>query len=240
MEIKLQLKQFEGPLDLLLHLIKEAKLDILDLKLEDVINQYLDFINQMETLNLNIAGDYLVMASELIEIKSKKILPRNEEVEEEESVEDLEEKLKQRLIEYKIYKELSTDLKTQEAKRKEIFTKAPERITDLVEENLYDNEEPLDTLLAAFNNFLQRQEQNRPLTTKVTNKELSVNERRLEIKAILKRQKKVHFLELIDEYTKEYVVVTFLTILDMAKEHELVIHQSKRFEEIYCEVVNHE
>ena len=78
MEITLKIDDFEGPLDLLLHLIKEKKMDLLNLKLEVIIDEYLDFIEKMEKMNLNIASSYLVMASELIEMKSKLILPRND------------------------------------------------------------------------------------------------------------------------------------------------------------------
>lgn len=240
MEIELRIEQFEGPLDLLLHLIKQTKLDILEIKLEEIINQYLLFINNMEKLNLNVASDYLVMASELLEIKSRKILPRYDEEEEIEE-EDLEEKLKKRLLEYKIYKELSTDLKEQEEKRKEIFTKPPERVNDYLDQPLsYDNELPMDALVLAFSNFLSRQELSKPLKTKITNKELSITKRKFEIKSILHSKPRVSFFELFDEYSKEYVVITFLTILEMAKEKEIIIEQDENFQEIYCEVFKNE
>ena len=99
MEITLKIDDFEGPLDLLLHLIKEKKMDLLNLKLEVIIDEYLDCIEKMEKMNLNIASSYLVMASELIEMKSKLLLPRNDvEVEDEE--ENSKESLINRLLEY--------------------------------------------------------------------------------------------------------------------------------------------
>ena len=94
------INNFDGPLDLLLHLIKEQDIDIYDIKIEDITKQYLDYIKKMKELNLEVASEYLVMASELIEIKSKKLLPIKEEKEDEEDI-NPEEELKRRLIEYK-------------------------------------------------------------------------------------------------------------------------------------------
>ena len=96
---------FEGPLDLLLHLIKKSKMEIFDVQISDITQQYLDYIKAMSDLNLDIASEYLVMAAELIEIKSKKLLPSKEEENTLEEVEDSEEKLKRRLLEYQKYKE---------------------------------------------------------------------------------------------------------------------------------------
>ena len=118
MEITLKIDDFEGPLDLLLHLIKEKKMDLLNLKLEVIIDEYLDFIEKMEKMNLNIASSYLVMASELIEMKSKLLLPRNDvEVEDEE--ENSKESLINRLLEYQRYKELTSSFRELEEERKE-------------------------------------------------------------------------------------------------------------------------
>ena len=95
---------FEGPLDLLLHLIKKSKMEIFDIEISKITEEYINYINSMAELNLDIASEYLVMASELVEMKSKKLLPINEEKEEEEDI-NPEEELKKRLIEYKKYKE---------------------------------------------------------------------------------------------------------------------------------------
>ena len=122
MEITLKIDDFEGPLDLLLHLIKEKKMDLLNLKLEVIIDEYLDFIEKMERMNLDIASSYLVMASELVEMKSKMLLPRMETIEEEEE-EDPKEVLINRLIEYQKYKELTSDFRELETARRMFFRK---------------------------------------------------------------------------------------------------------------------
>ena len=128
MEITLKIDDFEGPLDLLLHLIKEKKMDLLDLKIEIIIDEYLSFIDEMEKMNLDIASSYLVMASELLEMKSRLLLPRNEEDTEEE--EDPKEQLVNRLIEYQKYKDLTGDFRELENERQQIFTKLPESLNE--------------------------------------------------------------------------------------------------------------
>ena len=125
MEYEVKIDAFEGPLDLLLHLIKESKVDIWDIKIVEITDQYLNYIKSMEKLNLNIASDYLVMASELMEMKSKLLLPRTK-LEEEEEEEDPREKLIQRLIEYQKYKDMTKNFKELEENRREFYTKSPE------------------------------------------------------------------------------------------------------------------
>lgn len=235
MDIEIKINEFEGPLDLLLHLIKESKMDIFDLKIELITDQYLDYINKMEQMNLDIASSYLVMAAELIEMKSKLLLPRHEEEEQEE--EDPKEQLVNRLIEYQKYKDLTSEFKELEEERHQIFTKSPENIKSYLEDVKFVNnsEVTLEDLIDAFKKFLERQKESRPLETKITKKEISLEERRTSIKKILKEKKRINFLDLFDVITKEYVVVTFLTILEMARLNELLITQDKNFGEIMCE-----
>lgn len=236
MEITLKIDDFEGPLDLLLHLIKENKMDLLNLKIEKIIEEYLEFIEKMEEMNLDIASGYLVMASELLEMKSKLLLPRQEK--EEETEEDPKEKLINRLVEYQKYKELTKDFRQLEKERKEIHTKLPENLKEYKENGIVitNTNVTLDDLLNAFQKFLERKKQEEPLNTKITKKEISVEERTLSIRNILNKQKKVNFLEFFDVLTKEYVVVTFLAILEMAKKNEIKITQESKFGEIICEV----
>lgn len=237
MEITLKIDDFEGPLDLLLHLIKEKKMDLLNLKIEVIIDEYLDFIEKMEKMNLDIASSYLVMASELIEMKSKLLLPRQQEEKEEE---DPKENLINRLVEYQRYKDLTSNFKELEKERKNIYTRIPENLKEYNDnENLISNSDvSLDDLLKAFQKFLERKKLEQPLNTKVTKKEITVEERRISIKKILQTKRKVNFLELFETYTKEYVVVTFLAILEMAKKREIRITQESKYGEIICEVEN--
>ena len=235
MDYTLTIDNFEGPLDLLLHLIKESKMDIFDLKIEEITKQYLDYIHKMEEMNLNIASSYLVMSAELLEIKSKMLLPKHEEDEEVE--EDPRENLVNRLVEYQKYKELTQDFKYLEEERKQIITKLPENVREYTDGIYLNNGDvTLDDLLSAFQKFLEREKEKQPLHTKVTNKELSVEKRRYSIRKILTTKKRVNFLELFEVINKEYVIVTFLAILEMAKDNEIKLYQDKNFDKIICEV----
>ena len=238
MEYEVKIDAFEGPLDLLLHLIKESKVDIWDIKIVDITEQYLNYIQAMEKLNLNIASEYLVMASELIEMKSKLLLPRvtdSEEVEEE----DPREVLIRRLVEYQKYKDMTKNFKELESLRQEFYTKAPGSLKEYKDEGtVIANDVTLDDLMLAFQKFLERKKASQPLSTTVTKKEITVEERRKNIKSILSEKGKVDFFELFEVITKEYIVVTFLAILEMARKNELTIYQENDFDKIIVEVVS--
>lgn len=238
MEYEVKIDAFEGPLDLLLHLIKESKVDIWEVKIVDITNQYLNYIQAMENLNLNIASEYLVMASELVEMKSKMLLPRLV-TEDETEEEDPREKLIQRLVEYQKYKDMTKSFKELESIRHEFYTKAPENLKEYADnETVISNDVTLDDLMLAFQKFLERKKASQPLSTTVTKKEITVEERRKSIRSILKQKGKVDFFDLFEVVTKEYVVVTFLAILEMARKSELIIYQENDFDKITVEVVS--
>lgn len=232
------INDFEGPLDLLLHLIKESKMDIMNIEIESITKQYLDYLALQEKMNLEVASEYLVLASELLEIKSRLLLPKQKiEVEEEEI--DPKEELINRLLEYQAYKEITKLLHSQEEKRKEIYTKIPENVNNyLNEEVTLDSDLSLDDLVEAFKKFLERKKETKPLKTKVTLNEISVSSRKHDIKRLLKEKKKVSFMELFEIPSKDYIVATFLAILEMAKSKEIKLTQKKEFDDIICEVPN--
>ena len=232
MKYVVNIHDFEGPLDLLLHLIKKNNISIYEVQIEEITKQYLDYISEMEKMNLDVASEYLVMASELMEIKSKSLLPKEKEEEEEE---DLRENLIERLLEYSKYKELTENFHMLEEERKKIHTKEPSLTNEYVKTTEITDDLTLQDLLDAFSKFLQRQEKKKPLNTTVTTKEYSVKERAIEIKHILKQKKKVTFTELFSEFNKSYIIVTFLSILDLAREKEIILKQDKQFGEILIE-----
>ena len=177
---------FEGPLDLLLHLVKVSKIEISDIKLVDITNQYIDYLKKMEEMNLDVASEYLVLASELIEMKSRYLLPKPPKVEEESQYEeDPEEELKKRLLEYQKYKESTSIFKDLEINRSSYYTKAPERRDIYTNEKLENNGEvtPNDLLLA-LEKLLERKEYTKPINNKITKKELSESERVNKIRSI--------------------------------------------------------
>ena len=208
----------------------------MDIEIEKITDQYMNYLDLQEKMNLEIASEYLVMASELIELKSKLLLPnpKNEEGEEE----DPREELVNRLLEYQAYKEITKVLQDKENLRKEIYTKAPENIRNYVEEDVsITTDVTLDDLVEAFKKYLERKKETKPLQTKITVNEVTVSSRRHDIKNLLRMKKRVSFFELFPVVSKEYVIATFLAVLEMAKSHELTITQDGTFDDIICEAV---
>lgn len=233
-----KINEFEGPLDLLLHLIKESKMDIMNIEIEMITNQYMEYLNEQEKMNLEIASEYLVLASELIEIKSKMLLPSFKDEETEEDV-DPREELVNRLLEYQTYKEITKVLQEKEELRREIYTKSPESVKNYVDENISINADvTLDDLVDAFKRYLERKKDSKPLNTKVTVNEITVSSRCHDIRRMLLEKGRVSFFELFPVVSKEYIIATFLAILEMAKMKELVIKQENNFDNIICEVAN--
>ena len=233
MEYKFLINDFEGPLDLLLHLIKKNNVDICDIKISDITKQYLDYLEEMENLDLNIASEYLALSAELIEMKSLVLLSKPE-FSDDEYEEDPRENLIKRLIEYKKIKESTPKLKELEEERKKLYTKVASNMKQYQDENQKPdfNDIDLDCLLNAFSKFLERKEEEKPLNTKITKKEYSVSKRSREIKSLLRTKQKINFEELFEIQTKEYIVVTFLSILALAKKQELIIKQDNNFSNI--------
>ena len=222
MHYEVKINEFEGPLDLLLHLIKKSNIDIYDISLVEITNQYLDYINKMEELNLDIASEYLVLASELLQYKSSMLLPKKEETPDDYE-EDFKSELIKKLVDYKKYKEVCETFKVLEENRSNFYTKTPSDISLYV---------TVDDLIDAFKKFMERREFEKPLNTKITTKELSVSDRVVEIRNMLRNKKSVNFMELFTRRDKSYVVVTFLSILEMAKDLEISIEQDNNFNDI--------
>ena len=160
-------------------------------------------------MNLDVASSYLVMASELLEIKSRMLLPRQEEEDEDE--EDPKERLINRLILYQQYKDQIDTFKELESERSTYYTKIPSNLDEYQSDEkkaLIENV-TLDDLVKAFEKFLERVDLEKPIHTKVTKKELSVEDRIVNIKARFKKEKRIDFFDLFEVKSKEYVVVTF-------------------------------
>lgn len=237
MHYEVKINEFEGPLDLLLHLIKKSNIDIYDISLEEITNQYMDYIHKMEELNLDIASEYLVMASDLLEYKSRSLLPKKEEEKDEE---DPKEELIKKLVDYKKYKEITETFKELENVRSEVYTKIPSDISEYEEKVNNVGELSKEDLLNAFKKFMDRKKFEKPLNTKITTKELSVSDRIIKIRELLKDKKELSFESLFDRYDKDYIVVTFLSVLEMSKNSEIKIIQENNFDNIIIkEVTNY-
>jgi segregation and condensation protein A len=237
---------FEGPLDLLLHLINRLEIDIYDIPVAQITEQYLIYIKTMTELKLDVASEFLVMAATLLAIKSQMLLPKHEEDYNEfdseiSYEEDPRDELVERLIEYRKYKEAAVDLKTMEEERGLIFTKPPSDLSDLAKEKIPEKTEldiTLYDMLAAFQKLLRRKKLQRPLATKIARQEVSIEARMNEIMLELTKLKgKTNFNDLFPSPEKEYIVVTFLAILELIKRKEIDVEQNENFGDIYVHAV---
>lgn len=231
------LDDFQGPLDLLLHLIKEKQMDLETLEVSVITNQYLAYIDQMEPEQLETMSEYLVMAAQLIEMKSKMLIPHEKVELDDDYQEDPREQLIRRLIEYKKYKDVLDDFREYYEHRQTMHTKAPTMMDEYVvdtTELIPDNLEVYD-LIRAMQKMFQRKVLTTPLESKIARVEISIEERSEQIRHYfqLHKNKRIRLEELFEEPTKTFFVITFLSILVLVNTNELIIEQEGNFENIY-------
>ncbi|MEH7302417.1 segregation/condensation protein A [Neobacillus drentensis] len=246
MPYQVKIDAFEGPLDLLLHLINRLEIDIYDIPVAQITEQYLMYIKTMSELKLDVASEFLVMAATLLAIKSKMLLPKHEEayVDADPDMsfeEDPRDELVERLIEYRKYKEAAQDLKSMEEERGLMFTKPPSDLSDFAKEKHPERTElnvSLYDMLAAFQKLLRRKKLQRPMATKIARQEISIETRMIEIMDELKQLKgRKNFNDLFPYPAKEHIVVTFLAVLELIKRKEIDVDQQENFGEIFVEAV---
>lgn len=223
-----RLESFEGPLDLLLHLIQKNEMDIFDIPIALITEQYLEYLKWMKTLNLDIAGEYLLMASTLLHIKSKMLLPQSS-VEEEEG-EDPRAELVRRLVEYQKYKKAATELNERPMRDRDVFV----RLTSMKEEE--PEEEYLDVnlfeLIDAFRKVLERTKEE-PIHEVVLDR-LTVEEKVQEILLLLQREKRSLPFHLLfpQGASRRVIIITFLAVLELVKARWIRVFQAAPFETI--------
>lgn len=234
---EVKLDGFEGPLDLLLHLIKQFEIDIYDIPMAEITEQYMEYVHTMQKLELNIASEYLVMAATLLAIKSEMLLPKPEITEEiEEDEEDPREELMQRLIEYRKYKEAAEQLKQKEADANQIFTRPPVKFKDLKAEEAvqYQDEVTIYDMLRALGKMFERKNWNKPVDTTVQRAEIPIEQRMEDILDIVRdKRDEVPFDDLFPYPTKSHIVTTFIAILELMKLKQISCKQAKHFETLY-------
>ena len=222
-EFKVTIENFDGPLDLMLHLIKEKELDLFDLDVNVLTDQYIAYLNAMNELHLEIASEYLVELAELIEYKSKKLLPKDtSELEEEE---DPKERLVRRLLEYQQFKEVSAQLNALFEERQMQMTKPQSELAEKWIKNTDDMHyegNPYE-LMRAMRKCLMRLQLAKPIETRYTAREISMEDRELEIRAKLDTLPKTFQFErlLEDCHDVPMFIATFLAVLDLARQHIL-------------------
>ena len=229
MSYEVVLDEFQGPLDLLLHLIKEKEMDLESLEVSVITDQYLAYIDQMDPDQLETMSEYLVMAAQLIEMKSKLLLP-NEKVElEDDYQEDPREQLIRRLIEYKKYKDVLDEFRDCYEHRQTLHTKAPALMDDYIVDTTEMIPQDLEVydLIRAMQKMFQRKALMAPLESKIARVEISIEDRSDQIRQYfrLHKNQRVDFEELFDEPSRTFFVVTFLSILVLVNTNELVIEQ---------------
>ncbi|MCL6586102.1 MAG: segregation/condensation protein A [Anoxybacillus sp.] len=238
MQYKVKIEAFEGPLDLLLHLINRYEIDIYNIPVAEITEQYMAYIHAMQELQLDVASEYLVMAATLLAMKSKMLLPKHEEelLDGEIEEEDPREQLMHRLLEYKKYKEAAQTLKKREEERALLFTKPPSDLSMYAAEEV--EKRPLEVnvydMLLALSKLLRRKKLQKPLHTKIARQEIPI-ERRMEeiLTGLRKTKKRQNFFDLFPYYDREYVVVTFLALLELMKKNLVVIEQERNFADIF-------
>ena len=241
MAIPVKLEVFEGPLDLLLHLIDKNKVDIYDLPIVEITEQYLDYIKQMETEDMNVMSEFLVMAATLIDIKCKMLLPK--EVNEEGEEEDPRAELVEKLLEYKMCKYMSYELKDRliEAERS-LYKKPtlPKEINEYREPVNYEEligDMTLAKLHEIFKSMMKRQEDKidpvRSTFGKIEKDEIDMDLKTTYIEAYIQTHKTFSFRKLLEkQHSKMEVIVTFLVILEMMKTGKIGIEQEDTFADI--------
>ncbi|WP_210618903.1 segregation and condensation protein A [Mammaliicoccus lentus] len=231
---EVKLDAFEGPLDLLLHLIQKYEIDIYDIPMKELTEQYLSYIHQMKILEINVASEYLVMASELLMIKSKLLLPTPpSDIDELED--DPREDLVRQLIEYQNYKEYAQLLNEKKNDREQIFVKKPADLSKF--EAVHDKRAPLDLnmtdLIIAYQRTKKRQRFNQPQNVTVNEDSYTIEMATSKIREELSNKKSYHFFESLPSDLSISVLVTmFLAVLEMMKLRQIDVFQQHQFGEI--------
>ena len=245
MGIPVKLEVFEGPLDLLLHLIEKNKIDIYDIPIVEITDQYMEYIHAMEREDLGVMSEFMVMAATLLDIKCKMLLPK--EVNEEGEEEDPRAELVEKLLEYKMYKFMSYELKDKMDDAANVFFKEPTLPDEVLQyREPVDPKEllaglTLEKLNAIYKSIIRRQEDKvDPIRNKfgtIEKEEVSLSDKMIEIKDFARTHQKFSFRNLLEsQRSKVQVIVTFLSILELMKMGHIHVEQDGLFDDISVEV----
>lgn len=234
MSLTIQLPKFEGPMALLLYLIRKEEMDIFDIKIHLITAQYLEYIKLMKELDLELAGEFISMASTLIHIKSRMLLPQYDENGEVIEQEDPRKELVQRLLEYQKYQEASKNLYERPLLGRDVFSRGIREKLEAKEDEIVLEDNALFSLISAYRNVIKSIKKK---VHQVAARAQSIASRILEIKDRLVVGIRVGMSELIDSTTekKRQVLITFLSLLELGKMGFVSIYQTENFQEIYIE-----
>ena len=239
--LEIKLEHFEGPLDLLLHLIKKLEVDIYDIPIAEVTNQYVSYIKEMKNQQLSLAGEFLVMASTLMAIKSEWLIPRiDPQSVEEEDIYDPRQPLTDMLVEYQFYKDVAEQLKGRQEKRQSIYTKEPSDLSH------YNEKVPLesasidpDRLHQAFLRAQRRYQLMHPADSLIDAEEISIEGKMMDIEGKVKAapERSLYFSECIDSLHHSHLVVSFLSLLELIKQRVIQAFQADPAEDILLKYI---
>ncbi len=233
MKYNIQLKVYEGPMDLLYDLVTKQKIDIKDIEISEITRQYLDYLDALEAMDMEITSDFITMASKLVEIKSRYLLyiQREDDMEEDPRME-----LVERLEEYKKYKQISKEIKEKVNEEHDKFFRKKEEF--IVEDKISLEDISISKMLEILPKLLKNIEKTEEhiedeLLNKIVNKKIiSVEEKIFSIRETLKEKNKINFLDTIDKTNKSDIIASFLSILELIKEKEIIVTQDEFFEDI--------
>lgn len=241
MNLEVKLQVYEGPLDLLLHLIDKNKINIYDINIVEITAQYMDYVSKMETHDLEIVSEFMVMAATLLDIKSRMLLPK--EINEDGEEEDPRRELVEQLLEYKMYKYASYELKDRYSYAEKSFYRKESLPPEIKQyEPPLDMSELLDGLTLSrlnrvFKDVMKRRNDKidpiRSKFGKIEREEVSLTDKMEYIEDMIKQRGTVSFLELLDsQKSKMHIIVSFLAVLELMKIGKVVIKQEKIFDDI--------
>ena len=242
MSLEVKLQVFEGPLDLLLYLIEKNKVDIYDIPIVDITEQYLDYIRQMHREDMNVMSEFLVMAATLIDIKCRMLLPK--EVNEDGEEEDPRAELVEKLLEYKMYKYMSYELKDRQLDAGKVWFKEktmPKEVTEYTPPVDYEQligKTSLSSLREVFESVMKRREDKidpiRSNFGKIEKDEVDMDAKMVYVQDYIFMQKKCSFRSLLEkQHSKMEIIVTFLVVLELMKVGKIMIEQKEAFNDIY-------
>lgn len=241
---KVKLQEFEGPFDLLVYLIEQNRMSVYDIKVSEITAQYMEYIRRAKTQNVELAQEFMVMAAELIEIKSRMLLPQEASAEPGEEPEDPRTRLIARILEYKQFKEMAEFLKDQEEITSHIHTKPAEDLSSYTgepEELLTGSIDKFAEAFMAFIHRKQRLEEMHRTYERIERARMSVEHRITQMTAFLKKKREMKFSEMIkDDDSPFNRVITFVSLLELLKQHSVVAEQKKRYGDITIKRVDND
>jgi segregation and condensation protein A len=241
MAYQIKLQNFEGPFDLLLHLIEKTEIDIYDIPVAEITNQYLEYIYEMQSLDLDVASEFIVMAATLIQIKSRMLLPKEPNPMDEISAEGVDPRaeLVERLLEYKKYKLVAELFRDMEEAHIGIVYKNGEIIDDIDEDKLLSGV-GLSQIIDAFNDIVKRYNEKlyraSNLEHQVIREEFTVDDKIDSLRKFINNNSKAYFKQLLENCTSRLeIIITFLALLELIRLKEISINQNSVFGDIIIE-----